>query len=105
MSTTQTVKVESTSVTIETDGIEVRIDPDLILDALKISHAWIPIEDADEHCDCGEPCPPEHEGLFDDQAAVRQIMEDWHNGQHAGVFRFCYEQPCHDLRKAGDPYP
>lgn len=109
MSTTTTVTAESTSITIDTDGIQIRVDPELVLDALKISPDWIPTDEADEHCDC-DPSAAYDEGQADGRrsAAVMpeseagKVLEAWHNEQHAGVYRFCYEQPCLDLRKASE---
>lgn len=32
--------------------------------------------------------------------AALRALEQWHNDNHAGVLRFCDEQPCQDIRRA-----
>ena len=46
-------------------------------------------------------CPAEH---CDDGSCVcnagGSILARWHDDNHAGAYRFCYEQPCKDIREA-----
>jgi hypothetical protein len=28
-----------------------------------------------------------------------QVVEQWHNDNHPGAFRFCDQQPCHALHR------
>jgi hypothetical protein len=78
----------SHSITIEADDLMV--------------YDFIPLEHIKEHCPtdhCGDPdcsCPPSLDFGSD---AVKAI-EDWHNRRHAGVFRFCIEDPCIAFVKA-----
>lgn len=43
-----------------------------------------------------ESCDHEYGGLDE----VATAASEWHDTAHAGVFRFCYEQPCKSLREA-----
>jgi hypothetical protein len=70
------------------------------------------VVDADEHC--GHDIDAAYnEGEANGRASAMQapdspsaiVMERWHNEHHPSVYRLCYEQPCLDLRRAGDPYP
>ena len=36
----------------------------------------------------------------DRATATELILERWHNDTHRGVFRFCSEQPCHDIERS-----
>ena len=54
--------------------------------------------------DENDPCEEDHCGTdwcsCDDISAQAQaILEAWHNDTHVGVYRFCDEMPCRDLRR------
>lgn len=49
------------------------------------------------HCDEGE-CPACVYCSGEEVPGVLVVLERWHNDNHAGVYRFCYEEPCRALR-------
>lgn len=100
MSTTTTETMVEIS-----DGIKV---PERLI----LELGYIDEHKADEHC--GHDIDAAYkEGEAAGRASATQapdspsaiVMERWHNEHHEGVYRLCYEQPCLDLRKAGDAYP
>jgi hypothetical protein len=57
---------------------------------------------AEEHCG-GNHRDPElqiNRSVNEFTAVSKQVMEDWHNDHHPGVFRTCTEDPCAALVKS-----
>lgn len=72
------------------DDVTAPINPRDLRDA-----GWKPDDEND-------PCEQDHCGTDDCSCGdlsieALAILEDWHNGAHDGVFRFCAESPCKAL--------
>lgn len=101
-------KTESPILTLsDVDDNAVQIDRAHLREA-----GWIPEGDAAKHCghDIDETYSEGVQAGRDERdeeilPGQMRVMEQWHNEHHESVFRFCYEAPCLDLRRAGDAYP
>lgn len=55
--------------------------------------------------DENDPCEADHCGgddcICDLAEPYLEAMRAWHNDQHPGVFSWCEERPCRDLREVG----
>ncbi len=87
MTATETVVVTSAGRSVEVDR-----------EALDAA-GWIPAHAAEQVCTLTH-C--EDEAAHDQQPDVAEIIERWHNEHHAGAYRFCYSQPCKDVREVSE---
>lgn len=100
-----TTSMTTRPITLRTlDEKEVQVDASAIEAA-----GFVDKYDADEHC--GHDLDAAYEegerdgrlnAFQSSESDAGRILEQWHNDHHAGPYQFCYEQPCHDIRKAGD---
>lgn len=79
---------------VDDEGVETEVSEEELAEA-----GWIRESDAADYVD---PCGLEHCG--GDECSCAQIspealavLTDWHDENHAGVFRLCYETPCKAL--------
>lgn len=61
---------------------------------------WM-LKSEEVECYCEEPhCHEDSCTCAPDVAPALEVLTLWHNDSHPGVFRFCDERPCSDLREA-----
>lgn len=98
--TTETVSPITIETDVDTSGVGIRVthgDVELehVIPADDLRREdWIRVDEAPDHCQHATAQP------LDFGADSLQVMEEWHNGQHAGVFRVCSEEPCRALVKS-----